>query len=823
MRTIVHFFEITRTRHWIARAGLLGMLWLAAGGSRTEGQDPVGKFGDVWRWRIAGAVQAGEDEVRRAVLRDLHTQLACHPLAPRSELATTVSQKIRAALQDSGFGEAGVEVRLDADAQRLCVAIDEGPRYVRGAVRIEGRGLIPVEALHERLTRPYPPAEALRPQTVQRGAEQAVQWLNQDGKPVNLKAAVWEAGKPAPLSSQAQSRLEREVREALEDLGYRDARFEVARRSHAQTRTADLVVTIADWGSPAALQAISVTGHERSSEAAILKTLDIRPGEVLTRRRLADLDQRLSRSGRFIKHHVTAEPADENKAGKRLKIELLESAYSAPLEEELGRESKAMLRGRDWLCNPEGWEADLVLTRKTPDGTLEMVLSPQQGLLVVEGPPGGDAPPRFVVVSTTERLFWRIAGVPQRLEFPVGDTTLELQLGLSLEAKPEKPDKPFRINMGVRWDSKKSELFSSGSAVRFSLDVTPSAALAFPHLHGSRVSWQGTELTVETERERIVIEEAGGRLLHYQGKGEENGVTIAFVPGAFSKRWGDLRPVIEELSNAFNPARPVSSCLEFAADALAAVPQAWRTEPWIQAGCQAMPMFRTMLERGILQDIDAYAVDWFREIPIRLSIPGEGPGPSNALGAIAGSFAFLAADTCFPHGSWMWTVCRESAFAMANEAKYLQPTLQQFYRDEEIGPVGALVVSWLVERVDPRLARQFALRGLRDTSVDGFRRDFLPLLGEGALLGKLLARTAIVLQEVDELTAARWIGSLPERDRVWLAAAVTALRQVRHLPVDVAIALALEQGWQSGLRGRLMEALATRRGPDAFPIPLDAN
>ena len=69
-----------------------------------------------------------------------------------------ISQKVQAALQQAGFGEARVDARLDLDAERLCLDIHEGPRYVRGDVRIEGPGAIPVEALHQRLTRPYPPA-----------------------------------------------------------------------------------------------------------------------------------------------------------------------------------------------------------------------------------------------------------------------------------------------------------------------------------------------------------------------------------------------------------------------------------------------------------------------------------------------------------------------------------------------------------------------------------------------------------------------------------------------------------------------------------------
>ena len=234
-------------------------------------------------------------------------------------------------------------------------------------------------------------------------------------------------------------------------------------------------------------------------------------------------------------------------------------------------------------------------------------------------------------------------------------------------------------------------------------------------------------------------------------------------------------------------------------------------------------MVRTLLERGVLQDIDAYAVDWRREDAIPLNIPDDGPGPSNWLGVITGKFAFLAADTCFPRGSWPWTVGRETAFALANQSQYLQPTLQEFSRDEQIGPLGALLVSCLVQRLDPRLANRFAIRGLRDTSVDGFRHDFLPLVDESALAGRLLARTAIVLQEVDEPTVLRWIGNVPAADRAWVAAAVEQLRQHRQQPVDVAINLALEQAWLAGLRARVAAALAARRGHDAFPVPLEPN
>ena len=89
-----------------------------------------------------------------------------------------------------------------------------------------------------------------------------MQWLDKDGNEVSLESAVWEAGKPAPLNPQAQKRLDRDVREALQDLGYRDARFEVVRQPHPETQTVDLVVRIDELGSPATLQTISVTGNQ---------------------------------------------------------------------------------------------------------------------------------------------------------------------------------------------------------------------------------------------------------------------------------------------------------------------------------------------------------------------------------------------------------------------------------------------------------------------------------------------------------------------------------------------------------------------------------
>jgi len=800
-----------------------GLIWLAVCCGQARSQDAVGRFGDARRWKISGTAQVDEDQVRRAVSKDLQAQLACHPLAPRNELAAAIASKVQAALQQAGFGESRVAATLDMEAERLILEIHEGARYMRGEVRIEGGQAADCQALHERLTRPYPPAEATRPLIVQAGIERAVQWLNRDGKLLALESPVWEAGKPAPLHPQAQKRLEHDVRTALEDLGYRDARFEVLRQTRPETHTVDLVVRIGTWGSAATLQSISVQGHERSSETAILQWLGLQTGEVLTRRRLAELEQRLWSSGRFVKHQVTADATGEGQAGKRLTIELKESPYAPPLDTDLGRESLALLRVRDWLCNPENWQADLVFTYSVPGGVLEMVLSPEHGMLVVQRPVDQAAGPQFALVSTADRLFCRLAGLARRFEIPLTDKTVELTLGFSLNEDQDEPDKPFSVLVGFRGDSKTTSRFASGCPVRFCLDIAPVAAHAFPYLPGAQVSWQGTQLTVETERERFVVDEATGRLLQYHSKKDGQDVSVAFAPGAFSQRWDALQPVAADLPNAFDAARPLSSLLEFAADAVGALPAAWRTAAWVQTVCRSMPMVRTLLQRGVLQDIDALIVDWQQDEPITLSIPAEAPGPSNWLGAIAGQFAFLAADTCFPRGSWPWTVGRETAFALANQAKYLQPTLQDFYRDEQIGPLGAWLVSCLVERVDPRLATRFAVRGLRDTSVDGFRHDFLPLLDDTALAGRLLARTAVVLQEVDEPTALRWVGNVPEPDRAWVAAAVQQLRQQRQQPVDVALNLALEQAWLAGLRARVVTALAARRGQDAFPLPLETN
>ena len=288
-------------------------------------------------------------EVVAALLWDFDVLVAAHPAAPLCDYLGVLRRKATVGYRNAGFPNVDVSVLPEFASRRVVVRVVEGPRYLAGNVRVRGQRTLPLPKLVARLTRPYPPKEAVTQRSAAAGAAaSAACWLDRDGKRLELADPVWEIGKPAHFPTQpldgeryeapfGKTPLHRNVADALADLGHCFARFNIDVEPDAKTKTACLTIDILDEGPRAVLGKVEVTGNKVNSRDDIVKYLGLRPGEPWNRTKSLDVGYRLWRSARFAKAEVNPVAPAAGQKGVTLRIAVVESERAPPLRKPLQR------------------------------------------------------------------------------------------------------------------------------------------------------------------------------------------------------------------------------------------------------------------------------------------------------------------------------------------------------------------------------------------------------------------------------------------------------------------------------------------------------
>jgi hypothetical protein len=408
--------------------------------------EPVDQFGDLSKLIVHGADAFSPHRLRDALRSDFVTIAAAHPRAPLESLPQVVQERLLAGYQQAGHVDARVEVRINRAQHCLEAVIDEGPVYLCGDVRIEGAVSIDAAQLTERLTLPYVPEKAVELEFTSPLERRTVQWLDRHGREVAQEEAVWSPGEPAPMSVAGLSDLYKEVQAALQDLGFRALRFQVARVVDRVARTVELVVALIDEGPPTVIDDIQIVGAIRNGRQAILDYLELRPGTLLTRSERSRLEFALWSSGRFLDFKLEPDVPHAGESSARLRLTLTESPHAPGLGQPLTREQQTLLRLREWLANEDGWQADFSLSITGQASRFEVILSPSQGVSAWSRPKSADGSPdesaSLGLLATGETMALLLPGYGQRFEIPRLYEQITVTLGLELNDNPEEPDKP---------------------------------------------------------------------------------------------------------------------------------------------------------------------------------------------------------------------------------------------------------------------------------------------------------------------------------------------------------------------------------------------
>ena len=273
---------------------------------------PFGQPRLLARWvvqnilRLQGRSAFSPQQIKDGLSLTSAFNLSADATAPLDEYLKTIKRLVHAGYRHAGFPDVEVLVSTDTATHTVAVNVKEGFRYWAGDVQVNGSRTVSVQTL-DRLTKPYPPRNALPRSWSEYKGESTVTWVDRDGGDVELCAPVWCSGKPAcfPTMSESDSDLHKDVTDALADLGYFFARFSVKVVADMATRKAHLLIDISDEGVQSKIGTVDIAGNKANSREDVLKYITFRHGTAATRVEQVRLQKQLWQSGRFIKSEVT--------------------------------------------------------------------------------------------------------------------------------------------------------------------------------------------------------------------------------------------------------------------------------------------------------------------------------------------------------------------------------------------------------------------------------------------------------------------------------------------------------------------------------------
>ncbi len=334
------------------------------------------------RLSITGAVAFTREEILRGLAADLEVQLAASREKGLEEYQFAIEGRFLAGYKHSGYADVRVDCRADSASGKILVRINEGPRYVNGAIRVYGAVKIPAKELIQRLQQPTPPVGAQIGCYDEVNGRTIPRWVDNNGEEVTLLGPIWEKGNPAAFDEGAIQSCHDRVARALDELGYPTANFQISLEHTDPAHSATLAIYLSDEGPDPIVTDITVMGNHISSDSAVCNYLQLHPGAKYSGEAVANWREQLWSSGRFISCNFSAERSADYR-GLRLYIRVVEYKKAPPLDKPLPAENVAMLKFREWLTKSAEHDGDVVLElNRTPGGSVPTIIASRDGLLI---------------------------------------------------------------------------------------------------------------------------------------------------------------------------------------------------------------------------------------------------------------------------------------------------------------------------------------------------------------------------------------------------------------------------------------------------------
>jgi hypothetical protein len=735
---------------------------------------------EIRTFQFSGNATFSADQLRAGLISDSDFLIAAHPLAPLRPCVELLETKLARGYRVAGFPD----VQIEANAgERFQVRIAEGARFMAGDVRVRGAKKLPVQTLIKRLTNQFPLPSETHPARTDKNV-----YRDRTEKTIEIQPPAWEKSKPARFGNEGH--IEAQVRTILSELGFLSPAFAVRiEKAAAAGSRADLIVEFSDEGEAAVLSEIVIKGNEQNSRDELLQFLRLTNGMPATATLASDTEYLLYSCGRFKSSEARLEPIPP--ASARMIITLKENRFSPSLTTPYSRQEQAMLAFRKWL-------QDISIRRDVISGDIghwsnvwiHAALGPEAVLASVEKRMQDGASYRFAALVSSNGAGLFSPGSRTKYFVPKPEMHTFAGVGLT-SSKSEDTTSNIELFGGVKSRT-------SDAQPNFLLlprwDPAPFLSLANPT--NGTLAFEADALVLRTSNTVLRVEEKTGKLLALRTRDASYSAAVTneqAISGFLSE--------MESYRNIYDPQRPHSTFFGYVAvegfDAALAFGLVHC--PSQEVSKRASAAVRKLIRPETFQGLDELLKKSDEKEQFGIPIDLGQEVSQNALAAILAGFVFRGANAIVPENSWPWTVAREAVFVLKGQSRYTAEQLDRLFNSREMGPVGFFVTTALLNRVQPELAKRFALRGLTRLQSSYFEEDCKLLFTGDTALSRSVARLAKDLQLLDQADL-KALDALFQGSGNLLEKAAARARADANAPAVEVLSPLLEHFWDNHMK-----------------------
>jgi hypothetical protein len=795
---------------------------LPARATTTNDLPRVGPLREFDRFTFQGADSFSDRSLWFALNATFDFPGLSHPLAPRDAFLAAIESHLRRGYAHCGFPDARFTATCDDQANHVVVRVNEGPRYRCGPVEVIGARKMPTKPIVEALTITNAgTAVLLRP----------FEFL--DNAPANRIdtaetncSKIWVAGQPAHFDDISLQYLSGKVTNTLGKHGFFLSRINLNVVTNAAARTATLQVKILDEGPPATIDSINVVGNRRNSRKELVDYLGLKSGMAFTSGLGAVINDRLYHSARFLTNSVQADPPDAS-GRMKLTVEVVENDECPPLNGKFDRMEQTMFQARDWLAKlcDTGEEAVLSVTGySNPAATVQIILAPRRGLLVLESGMGsGTNQLRHALILSSSQV--ALYGLDRQEKFVTHFSTSQFVSYAEVETRAPEPDGrcgDFMVGVGMG-----GHLDHATSAPPYALRISlaPAAFVRQAH-HTNFIRWfDGNQLICSNAGFVWKLDARTGRLIELVAKDPEPPYLqsrLHFEPDAFAPARARIERDGAGFVNVCRTNDPLGSGIAFFVGELVRLPYvdaSLRAEHPTNTCAQLPALLRRLGAKDFLLPFENF-VDT-QKAPSgpagEFEIPEEPRPPTGgtfgAMMSMVAQSVLGGGDLIFPPRSWPWVILRDCVLLSRDQQQYLRADMAEIRGSDNTGPIGCLAAAGLLQYMESPTAILMADRGLQQLSTNTFRNDYRLFLDEHYVAGQFAARLAATLGDLNEPELEALVASMPAGSADFVRDCAGRMHAApKGQPLFETLAPALDTYWEKELKQKVAGKLKKLAG-----------
>lgn len=829
----------------------------------------VGRFSSPRSIDFEGVDSFPEEEIRSALLRSSSYILASHPAGDFDEYLKILERCLELGYHESGFPNVTVSVDWNQEDDRIHARIEEGIGFRAGEIHLEGadpairqeildsiivseddeksgptqtRSEIVLEQLSEAKKIPedqvktalagaFPEFSALQEEkdSIKKLAPSWASDLfpmpSEDLEKKSATKPFWETGEKVNYQPKTLRAIRRRVRAAYTDQGKPFPIVQADWDPKPESGVVNIRISVESEGPSLKLGKIHVEGNRINTKEEVVDYLGLETGQDIKGDLQQSIELALFDSGRFLAWDVTKV---RNGPAIDLLIIVDEHWEAPPLSAPLSKGQQAILKFAKWFNEEAGTDDELrmnLTVEATDAGIFET------NIILGNNSLGFTAKhsevEKFIAGEfTASRGMKFLVATDEKALFQTSQDVGEIPLHPFLKLVQYRSDKLEDFPRGFVQHGVLTQFGSSAKRAVGGLMIDPTLALSHcSSWADSLMQIQEGAFVIRSEGFLLKVNADTGHLLSLQVESNDLDNKISLNVEPCSNELAEFRSWFSKKSDAapnWSDGKDPYSFLFLASAFVGELMQGTENmdnadpdEVLQGAGTRTLEKWSSLSSvagqalGSIFQSRSSDSDDSFEIPTVSWDLEKQYQSGGNLMLLL--NFGFY--DFFAPHvepGTWPDLVLKEILFVADGKPHYLEQTIETLLKDEEMGPIGCLICSGLLQKLGHKAAPSFVRKAQEQLSAEGFAGDWSLLFEGKAEEGGVGWSLLRVIQELEEDQIDRFLSKASGEARTSVKDLISRARTIEDASEADSLAPVMDALWEHVLKDPISELVAQR-------------